>query len=84
MSDFFRRLQYLLNHRRLDRELANDLEFHREMAAREGRENLGNTLHLREEARDAWGGPGSSASPRTSPTPPACYANRPASRSPPS
>ena len=55
MSDFFRRLQYLLNRRRLDRALANDMEFHREMAARHGRSNFGNTLHLREEARDAWG-----------------------------
>ena len=55
MSDFFRRLQYLLNRRRLDRALANDMEVHREMAARHGRSNFGNTLHLREEARDAWG-----------------------------
>src|ERR1017187_8360679 len=55
MSDFFRRLQYLLNRRRLDRALANDMEFHREMAARYGRSNFGNPLHLREEARDAWG-----------------------------
>src|ERR1035438_3327206 len=55
MSDFFRRLQYLLNCRRLDRELAHDMEVHREMAARHGSGNFGNTLHLREEARDAWG-----------------------------
>src|SRR4030088_454837 len=54
MNEFFRRLRYLLNRRRFDRELANDLEFHREMAGREGR-HLGNTLLLREEARDAWG-----------------------------
>src|ERR1039458_8076662 len=55
MSDFFRRLQYLLNRQRLDRALANDMEVHREMAARHGRSNFGNPLHLREEARDAWG-----------------------------
>src|ERR1039457_4231031 len=55
MTDLFRRLQYLLNRRRLDQELAADMEFHREMAAREGRGNFGNSLHLREEARDAWG-----------------------------
>jgi predicted permease len=54
MNEFFRRLRYLLNRRRLDLELAADLEFHREMAAREGR-YLGNTFRLREEARDAWG-----------------------------
>ena len=55
MNDFFRRLRYLLNRRRLDQELANDLEVHREMSGRQGNTNLGNTLHLREEARDAWG-----------------------------
>src|SRR6266576_3089496 len=54
MNEFFRRLRYLLHRRRLDQELASDLEFHGEMAAREGR-HLGNTLRLREEARDAWG-----------------------------
>jgi predicted permease len=55
MSEFFRRLHYLLNRRRLDRELAADMEVHREMAAREGGIQLGNSLHLREESRDAWG-----------------------------
>jgi predicted permease len=54
MNELFRRLQYLLNRRRRDRELADDLDFHREMAAREGRK-IGNTLRLREESRDAWG-----------------------------
>lgn len=54
MNEFFRRLRYLLSRRRFDRELAGDLEFHREMAAREGR-HLGNTLRLRDEARDARG-----------------------------
>ena len=37
MNEFFRRLRYLLNRRRFDRELAGDLEFHREMAAGENR-----------------------------------------------
>jgi predicted permease len=55
MISLLRRLHYLLNRRRFDQELANDLEFHREMAERQGNTNLGNTLHLREEARDAWG-----------------------------
>ena len=52
---FFRRLRYLLNRRRFDRELAGDMEFHREMAARAGSGHFGNTLRLREEAREAWG-----------------------------
>jgi predicted permease len=55
MKNLIRRLRYLLNHRRFDQELANDMEFHREMAAREGNRNFGNALRLREEARDEWG-----------------------------
>ena len=55
ITEFFRRLRYLLNRRRFDQELADDLEFHREMAARAGSGNFGNTLRLREEAREAWG-----------------------------
>jgi predicted permease len=55
MNQFFRRLRYLLNRRRFERELSADMEFHREMAAREGGGPFGNTLRLREEAREAWG-----------------------------
>ena len=55
MNEFFRRLRYLLSRRRFDRELAGDMVVHREMAAREGKRNFGNTLRLREEAREAWG-----------------------------
>jgi len=55
MGELFRRVRYLLNRRRLDRELENDMEFHREMAARDGRKNFGNVLRLREESREAWG-----------------------------
>ncbi|HVW84666.1 MAG TPA: ABC transporter permease, partial [Bryobacteraceae bacterium] len=55
MTELFRRLHYFLNRRRLDRELAADMEFHREMSAREGHSNFGNALLLREEAREAWG-----------------------------
>ena len=35
MGELFRRLRYLMNRRRFDEELANDIEFHREMAARD-------------------------------------------------
>ena len=55
MNEFFRRLIYLVSRRRLDRELESDMQFHREIAAREGRNNFGNMLQLREEAREAWG-----------------------------
>src|SRR5271170_458924 len=54
MNELFRRIRYLLNRRRLDSELADDLEFHREMAERAGAP-LANPLLLREQARDAWG-----------------------------
>lgn len=55
MNEFFRRLLYLFSRRRLERELESDMQFHREMAARQGRNNFGNILQLREEAREAWG-----------------------------
>jgi len=55
MGEIFRRIRYLINRRRFDAELENDMEFHREMAAREGRSNFGNTLRMREQAREAWG-----------------------------
>ncbi|KAA6461099.1 ABC transporter permease [Acidobacteria bacterium AB60] len=55
MGELFRRLRYLVHRRRLEAELANDMEFHREMAARAGRRNFGNTLRLREQSREAWG-----------------------------
>jgi predicted permease len=55
MGEFLRRVGYLLNRRRLDRELESDMEFHREMSAREGKNNFGNVLRLREQSREAWG-----------------------------
>jgi len=55
MAEIFRRIRYLINRRRFDAELESDMEFHREMAARAGRSNFGNTLRMREQAREAWG-----------------------------
>jgi putative ABC transport system permease protein len=55
MRNLFRRINYLLNRGRYDAELKADMEFHREMAARAGRNNFGNMLRLREQAWDAWG-----------------------------
>lgn len=55
MLQFFRRLHFLLNQRRFDSELQDDMEFHREMAIQHGRSNFGNLLRLREDAREAWG-----------------------------
>lgn len=55
MGELWRRIHYLLHRRRLDAELEADMEFHREMAASAGRSNFGNTLRMREQAREAWG-----------------------------
>jgi hypothetical protein len=55
MKQLLRRLHYLLNRRRFDDELAEEMAAHREMAARDGGVPFGNALRLREESRDAWG-----------------------------
>ena len=55
MAELWRRILYFVNRRRLDAELESDMEFHREMAARAGLNNFGNTLRMREQAREAWG-----------------------------
>jgi predicted permease len=55
MGELWRRIHYLFNRRRLDAELESDMEFHREMAARAGRSNFGNTLRMREQSHEAWG-----------------------------
>jgi predicted permease len=55
MRDFFRRLYYLLNRRRLERDLQHELEVHREMMSPELRKEFGNAALLREQSREAWG-----------------------------
>ncbi len=54
MLEILRRIQYLLTRHRREQELAEEMEAHREIAARQ-RKSFGNSLRLREEARDAWG-----------------------------
>ena len=54
MSEFFRRIYYLLNRRRLEQELRQDMEAHREMLGAHG-QDFGNPTLLREQAREAWG-----------------------------
>jgi hypothetical protein len=53
LGEGLRRVWYLLNRRRFDRALAEEMEAHREMMRDPAR--FGNTLHLRERSRDAWG-----------------------------
>ena len=57
MGELWRRLWYLLNRSRFDRELREEMEAHRDMLNMTGNAGprFGNTLRLREEARDAWG-----------------------------
>lgn len=55
MGEFFRRIYFLLNRRRLQRELANDIAVHREMMADENRKDFGNPTVLREQAEEVWG-----------------------------
>ena len=55
MPEFFRRIYFLLNRRRLERELANDMAVHREMMAEEHRKDFGNPTLLREKSGEVWG-----------------------------
>ena len=54
MGEFFRRIYYLLNRRRLERELRHDIEVHRELLG-DNRSNFGNATLLQEESSNAWG-----------------------------
>ena len=53
--ELLRRIHYLLNRRRFDDELADEMAFHREMAEKQGGVPLGNALLLREDSREVWG-----------------------------
>jgi predicted permease len=55
VGELLRRMGYLLRRGKLAAELENDMAFHREMVAKEGRRNFGNGPRLSEEAREAWG-----------------------------
>jgi predicted permease len=52
-GEWLRRIGYLLNRRRIDRDLQREMEIHREMMGEPVR--FGNMLRLREESRDVWG-----------------------------
>lgn len=55
MNEFFRRIYYLLYRRKLEQELQNDMEVHREMLGQEHKKDFGNPLLLQERSHDAWG-----------------------------
>jgi predicted permease len=54
MGKLWRRVYYRLHRGRLERELAEEMEAHREMMGAERRPHFGNAARLREESRDAW------------------------------
>ncbi len=51
----FRRIWHFLNRPRLERELEEEMAAHRDQMLAEDQRRFGSTLHLREQARDAWG-----------------------------
>jgi predicted permease len=53
IDEWLRRIAYLLNRRRHERDLQREMEIHREMMGESAR--FGNTLRLSEESRDVWG-----------------------------
>lgn len=53
--EILRRIWFLLNRRRRERELAEEMEAHLEMMSPEDRAAFGNALALRENAQEAWG-----------------------------
>jgi len=55
MTEFLRRLGYLLSRKRRRFELEDEMAFHREMAARQGKRHFGNSTRLQEQSREAWG-----------------------------
>jgi predicted permease len=55
MIELLRRLAYLWNRRRLEREMAEEMAYHRELMSPDRRTSFGDELRLREDAREMWG-----------------------------
>ena len=55
MMELLRRISYLFNRRRLEREMAEEMAYHRELMSIDQRTNFGDDLRLREDAREMWG-----------------------------
>src|SRR5687768_11975181 len=53
--ELLRRLSYLWNRRRLEREMAEEMAYHREQMSADRRPSFGDDLRLREDAREMWG-----------------------------
>ena len=50
-----RRIWYLLNRRRLEREMAEEMAFHREQLTPERQGDFGSDLRIQEAGREVWG-----------------------------
>jgi hypothetical protein len=55
MRKLFRRIYYLLNRGRLEKELEEEMAAHRELMGAARRDAFGSTSQLREQTRDVWG-----------------------------
>ena len=53
--ELFRRISYLWNRRRLEREMEEEMAYHRELMSPDERTSFGDALRLREDAREMWG-----------------------------
>src|SRR4051794_7670453 len=54
MGKLWRRIHHLLNRNRFERELAEEMQAHREMMPDERRAAFGNTTRVREDSRETW------------------------------
>src|SRR5690349_15603661 len=55
MSKFLRRMHHLLNRKRLEQELDDEMAAHREMMEPERRRAFGNASRFHDQSRDLWG-----------------------------
>src|SRR3954470_6853277 len=55
MGELWRRIYFLFNRSRLERELRDEMDAHRAMMNGGAGPRFGNTLRLREESSDIWG-----------------------------
>jgi predicted permease len=55
MRELLRSIWYLLNRRRMERELAEEMAYHRELMDADGRGGFGSELRMREVTREVWG-----------------------------
>lgn len=53
--ELLRRIAYLWNRRKMEREMAEEMAYHRELMQADAAANFGSDLRLREDAREVWG-----------------------------